>query len=317
VIFEIERRVVFKAMAVLFCGMTIFGTYHESLAQSQPPQQESRGTSRSSSASHESKNWHPTEGRVKIKLPTIEMTVAEPNKIPLDLHGFAVSRIGIEWKLPEPGLEGQYGPESIVASLQRDSDGSPYVNFVPVRLGKLKLRVLVAFEDGGIDDDGLDVNVDRLPDQPPARLILSDPRVQVDFNIRAGTLHLDLAPSSSWEFLIPVAFYPGVDAPIPLIPAPSQIQSQLSYSIIPRKNQAAPIVFDGNSGKVTAARPGQALFKVTLDNQSAYACVDVMQDGREFLQRSNCSGFLPHDLKEPIDKGLYINKPVTPATPAH
>lgn len=255
---------------------------------------------------------HVTEGRVKINLPSLDMTVAQANKIPLDLHGFAVSRIMEEWKFSEPGIEGESIAEPEELPLERAADGSTYVNFIPLRLGKLQLRILVDFEDGGFDDDSVEVNVNRLPDRPPTRVILSDPVVRVDFTRKAGTLHIDFSPDANTEYLIPVAFYRGVASPIPLIPTPNSVQSQISYTIIPRKNQAPPIAFDKLTGKVEAVRVGQALVKVTLESRFAYACVDVMKDVHEFNERSNCESFLPPGLTEPIDEPLYMNKPVTP-----
>jgi hypothetical protein len=247
-------------------------------------------------------NLHITEGRVKIKLPTTEMAVAQANRVPLDLHGSTVTQISVEWRFPEVARDGQYSWVSSEEALQQESDGSAYVNFVPVRMGKLELRILVYFADGGIDDDNLEVNIDRLPDQSPERLILS---FAPGFIRRVGTLGFDLSPQANRKLLTPVAFYKGVDSPIPLIPAPSPIQSRLSYTIIPRKNQPSPIVFDPNTGEVKAERLGQALLKVTLDNHAGYACIDVMQDVRKSSQRSNCSDFLPPDLAEPIDKSTY------------
>jgi len=309
-VLEIERRFVFKATSVLVCVMCILCAYHPSLAASEPSQQGGIGPGQAPAAGKAAQNWHVTEGRVKAKLPTTEMTVAQANKIPLDLHGLEVSRILVEWQVPE--REGQYAPESEEAPLQRESDGSAYVNFVPVRLGKLKLRIMVDFTDGGVDQDRLEVNVDRLPDQPPDRFILS---LAADFTRRAGTLALDFSPHYHHVFVTPVVFYKGVDSPIPLIPAPSQIQDQLSYTVIPRNSQASPIAFDPKTGEVTAERLGQALLKVTMDGQTAYACMDVMRDTGEFVQHSNCSDFLPSDVTEPIDKPFYIEK--RPAPPAH
>jgi hypothetical protein len=251
-----------------------------------------------------------TEATIEIKLPTTGMTVARANKIPLDLNGFAVKgRIHVDWAWPEMRREGTNVPPSVLVPLQLESDGSAYVNFVPLRLGKLKLRILVFFADGGLDDYEVEVNVDRLPDQPPDRLILS---LFPNLTYRAGTLAFDLTPRYSRMLVIPVAFYKGVDSPIPLIPAPSQIQDQLSYTVIPRKNQASPIIFDPKIGEVKAERLGQALLKVTLGNHSAYACMDVMRDSQEFFQHSNCGDFLPPDLTEPIDKPFYIEKREAP-----
>jgi hypothetical protein len=302
--FEIERRVVFRVTTVFVCVMSTFWAYHPPLAASQPFQQESSGPGQASAAQNALRNWHVTEGRVKAKLPATEMTLAQANKIPIDLHGFPVIQILALWRPSEPGVAEEWQE----LPLQHESDDRAYVNFVPTRLGKLELRILVAFADGGVDQDKLEVNVGRLPDQPPTRFFLA---TRTGLTTRAGTLRVDLTGLNK-EILIPVAFYKGVASPIRLIPAPGQIQSQLSYTIIPRKNQPEPIVLDPQTGVVRGTRPGQALVKATFGNQSAYACIDVRQDTDGINHFGNCSDFLPTDLKEPIDEPLYGEPPVAP-----
>jgi len=255
---------------------------------------------------------HWEEGRVKVKLATLDMAIAQANKIPLDLHGFSASRITADWSFSNPLIESQVIAQPEELPLQHAEDGSPYVNFVPIRLGKLQLRILVAFKDGNFSSDSVEVNVDRLPDQAPSRLILSDPKVRIDFTRKAGTLHLDLSPGSNDELLVPVAFYSGITSPIPLNPIPSTILDDIAFTVIPRRNQPSPIAFNPSTGEVKAVRIGQALVRATLRGKSAYACVDVMKDVREFNERSNCSDFLPPGLTEPIDEPMQEPKRAGP-----
>jgi hypothetical protein len=249
-----------------------------------------------------------TEGRIRINLPSQEMTIAQTNKIPLDLHGYAPDRILVGWKFSEPSIESETIAEPEETQLQHAPDGSTYVNFVPIRLGKLMLRIYVAFKDGGFDTNSVGVNVDRLPAQVPRRLILADPLVTINFQRKAGTLHIAMAPRTSKELLIPVAFYNGIDSPVPFYPIPASLLGDIQFSVIPRKDQAPPISFNPATGDLEPIQPGQALVKATVRGKSAYACVDVMKDLDEWSERSSCEDFLPPDLTEPIDKPMHTPK---------
>jgi hypothetical protein len=252
---------------------------------------------------------HVEEGRVKIKLATQEMTIAQVNKVPLDLHGYAVSRIVAQSKLSG---DWQLIREPEELPLQRAPDGSTYVNFVPIRLGKLELRVTVGFKDGGIDTDSVEVDVDHLPSEAPRRLILCDPAVRVDYTRKAGTLHFGLSPPSAPELVVPVAFYRGIDSPIPLNPIPGSLLGEIVLTVITRKDQQSPIALNPTTGEVKAVGIGQALIKATLRGKSAYACADVMRVSDDWNQRSDCRDFLPPDLTEPIDEPLQMPKSVEP-----
>lgn len=255
---------------------------------------------------------HVEEGRVKINLETPEMTLAQDNKIPLGLHGYSVSNIILNWDFAEPGFEGRNPGEPEGLSLQQAPDGSAYVNFVPTHLGKLQLRILVTFQDGGVDADSVTVNVDRLPDRPPLRFILSSTLASIDFRRKAGTMHLDLSSNFNKQLVVPVAFYHGIQSPIPLYPLTGNLRNQIAFSVIPKGNQPPPVEYDPATAEVKAIRLGQALIKATLDNKSAYACVDVSRDAREAAQYSDCSSFLPAGLTEPIDERLELPQPAQP-----
>jgi hypothetical protein len=255
---------------------------------------------------------HWEEGRVKITLPTPEMTVAQPNAIPLDLHGFDVSRVAAGWKFSEPGLEGMSIAEPADVGLQHSPDGTPFIQFVPVRVGLLQLNIQVDFKDGGADADTIEINVDHLPEIAPHRLILSDTTARVDYRRKAGTMHFDLSPDSRVRTIAVVAFYPGVSQPVPLNPMPAPIRNDVVFTVITKNNRPSPIELEPVTGAVTAVRVGQAIIKATLGGKSAYACADVSKDAREFAERSNCNDFLPRGMSESIDEPLQMPQPVQP-----
>lgn len=255
---------------------------------------------------------HWEEGRVKITLPSLEMRVAQPNKIPLNLHGFAVTRVMSDWRFPEPGIEGMSIEDPKELPLQRESDGSLFVEFVPIRMGRLQLRIMVDFKDGGASSDSVEVNVDRLPDAIPRRVIISYTGNTIVYDRKAGTLHFDLSQNRTGS-IAAVAFYTGVNSPIPLNPMPALIRSQVVFTIIPKRNAASPISLDPVTGEITAASLGQALIRLTVDGKSAYACADVSTNASEFASHSNCNDFLPDGVTaQSIDEPLQMPQPVQP-----
>jgi hypothetical protein len=253
---------------------------------------------------------HVVEGRVTIKLDSRDLTIGQYNKIPLDLHGYPVERITGDFG-PTAEMEYPPDPDTGVLSLKRDNVGGTYVDVLPTRMGKFPLRLLVSFADGGLDSATAEVNVDRIPAETPRQFLLTYPVGRMDFTKRAGTLRLDLSPQYSKSILIPAASY-GVHSPVPLYPIPASVRDDIAVTVITRKNREPSVVYDVSTGEVRAVRLGQALVKATLRGKSAYACVDVMQDVREFNQRSNCEDFRPPDLTGPIDEPMEIPKPVVP-----
>jgi len=95
----------------------------------------------------------PFEADDRLEVPAIHeiLRVAEPNDIPILLHGQGLVEIisdqtnADEYAYAPFGMEGgEQTPE-----LLHHSDGSPYVKIVPVRLGKLTIRLTASFVDGG------------------------------------------------------------------------------------------------------------------------------------------------------------------------
>jgi hypothetical protein len=247
------------------------------------------------------------DGLVKINLPSPDLIVGRPNKIPLILRGREVRQVTTYWEFSEESMEGRSIADAENVIVLYAQDRAAYVNFTPIRFGKQRFSVLIFFGDGSVNRDTVEVNVDRIPDRDPMGMIISDFH-DLQYGGKAGTVHLDLSPQSNQTILLPAAFY---GTWVPLVPRPSDLRNDIVFTIIPRKNEEPPFEFDPASGQVKAVKLGQALLKATIGGRSAYDCIDVMSDAREYPQRSNCDDFLPPDLHEPIDP-VHTANPIRP-----
>lgn len=300
-----DRRfsLVILLLGVAFAHQPVFATPSQSASQPEKCQKEG-------SPCANLPEPYFVDGMFKIKPPAPDMTVARANKISLDLPRKEIRHVDLEWQYSEPGVDGDTVRDSEAVVLEYAADRTPYVNFTPSRLGKVRLRVMILFGDGAVSDDSVEANVDRLPDRPPMAFVIS---MLGYWNTgrRFGTFHLDLSPQFNHETLVPAAFYgPWV----PLISIPAAVRNEMSFTVITRPNEEPPFAFDLETGELKAVKLGQALLKVTLRNKSAYACVDVGSDAREFAQHSNCNDFLPADVKGPLDPPLEMPKPVQPVS---
>src|SRR5271166_4262525 len=88
----------------------------------------------------------PFEADERLEIPVIlnPLRVAEPNEIPIVLHGPGLKMIlsmqAIDGSDPYGMKGGEQTPE-----LLHHPDGSTYVNIVPIRLGKLKISLMATF----------------------------------------------------------------------------------------------------------------------------------------------------------------------------
>ncbi len=237
--------------------------------------------------------------RVAINLKTSELEFARSNKVPLDLHRQAVREMSLSWD----SLWGVLAPLSSLV-LEHDPDGSAFVEVVPIGIGKLKLDIGFIFEDCSIDEQRVDVNV-APPERDPEKLILTWTNWQ---HVReVGTAHLDFADFSS-VVMTPLAFYHGIDSPVPIL------GEYVSYTVITRNKEDAPIAIDSSFAAVKSVKVGQALIKATFHGVSGYTCMDVMRDARMTTGRLDCHDFLPLDLIEPMPE---LKHPPSGQAPPH
>lgn len=232
--------------------------------------------------------------RVKIELKTTEMIFGDRNKVPIDLHGQTLRDVSVSWD----SLWGVITPVENLA-LHRDKDGRTFVEVIPKGIGKLKLDLGFVFEDCAIDEQRADVNV-RSPERGPDKLTLTWTNWR--YVRKTGTAHLDFADYSS-VVLTPLAYYSGVDAPVPVY------SDEVAFTIITRKNEASPITFDPSFRGVHSMKLGQALVKAKFRGRSAYTCIDVMQDARFASGGSDCHDFLPSDSAQTPEQPVHSSDP--------
>jgi hypothetical protein len=86
----------------------------------------------------------------RLEIPAIHNTlrVAEPNEIPIAVHGSELKTILTEQRTDGEDPYGMEGGEQTL-DLLHHADASTYVNIVPIRLGKLTIRYMANFADGG------------------------------------------------------------------------------------------------------------------------------------------------------------------------
>jgi hypothetical protein len=147
----------------------------------------------------------------RIELATsAPLKAGEPNELTLVLHR---PPIGCIW-IKETVLGGPVNETGHHASIHRRSDGTQYVLFVPVRMGKVGVRLMAQFPDGG--GSNLDGEVDIEPsDREPAALIMRIGGVPEDTDL----LHLDpndrrWRSENNWEYLYLAAYYLDSKQPV-------------------------------------------------------------------------------------------------------
>jgi hypothetical protein len=223
-------------------------------------------------------------GRLQIPPVTHPLKLAEPNEIPLELHGYKVREAHGMWGYFNTSgyVEHPVNEPSIDLTVSYHPDGSAYVNFVPMRLGKLEFIIMIDFEDGGVTNARTTVEV-GLPDRKPEKLIvgvggLPDPDVR--------TWRLDLSKQYNRISLFTHAVYEGVKRPVELLP------TSVSYKVIgPR---GAPIIeVDPSTGFITALQYGHSLVEVSFQGVVNDTCILVVPDARMGADHSQCEEFRP------------------------
>jgi hypothetical protein len=197
----------------------------------------------------------------RLEIPVIHNTlrVAEPNEIPVVIHGSGLKTIFTDQRIDGDDPYGMAGGEQTLELLHH-GDGSAYVKIVPIRLGRLTIRFTAAFADGGVATQSVavDVGPSRVP---PAALgmfgnVLLPNALFID--------RTDPAPS----YLSAVAYYSGMKAPIIVPP---------QFLTFDGKTAGDPPVIqvDARTGKVRALRTGDALLETRFAGAVMHSCIQV------------------------------------------
>jgi hypothetical protein len=232
--------------------------------------------------------------------------LAQPNQIPINLHGFAAHFARGMWTGYDNG-GGRIPSHSddIDLPISIRPDGSAFATVTPLEMGKLRLTIVVAFEDGGVASKFTDLYV-APPDSPPEKII-----AVADGGTRyhSGHAYLDLSHLGVMKGGLAVrAFYPGVEQSVPID------SKMVNYTILSGNENSAPFAIDASTGTITPVHAGHALVQTSFKGLSRFTCVVVMDHSQSAFDHSNCDEQMPPGLPKlpEIDEG---SPPLQPAGP--
>ena len=216
------------------------------------------------------------------------LKVAEQNEIPLRISNPNVKTVVIDWGIYRPGSRSPDAQESKSAEYSL-LPGTSIVHFTPSVIGKLRLGILVFFQDGGFARKDEDVET-VLPDRPPEKLIFQKDR-RTTWNQNRTIATVD---QTVW--LDMVAFYPGFDGRIHL-PATDIAFRVLNY---PGKE---PLQLDSATGIIKPLAAGRALVQADFAGLTTFTCVIVFSSGPGGPHQ-DCNDLLPPGKSMPPEEPL-------------
>jgi hypothetical protein len=225
-------------------------------------------------------------GRVSLPVATGSLRVAEPNEIPLDLHGYSVHSVDIDTSYRD--TNGQLMPsekdESDLALLHHP-DGTAFVITVPPEPGNINVDVTVYFADGKRGRVNFNT-VAVLPDDGPRKFYVTSPGA-------AGTIYMDFSEMGRTATLVPMAKFGGTADPVHI---PLDL---VRFKVIAPRGKSASVSVDSAKGEVTAVHLGHALVLATYRGSSALTCINVQQSAADGSDRTVCSELVPPGMTAP------------------
>lgn len=189
-----------------------------------------------------------TTDRVQANLPEKSVEVAQPVRIPLKLHGPAVTAIYVIQDDGNSILENRQqhtaignGPARVIAA----DEAGKTIEITPLQVGHLHLELTVEFLDGAEEVENYVINV--MPTSTGLK----------NFTLHQGLKVLTLNHAKKSEmngrFLEPEAYYNGLDYPIDLRRNLSDIQIAIDQP------QTNPVISIDGEGEIHALRSGRAV----------------------------------------------------------
>ena len=202
------------------------------------------------------------DGRIELTT-SAPLKAGEPNELTLVLHGPPIGCIWIE----ETVLGGPVNETGHHASIHRRSDGSQYVLFVPVRMGKVGVRLMAQFPDGG--GANLNGEVDVEPsDREPAALIMRLGGGASDTDLlRFGLDDPKWRSENNWEYLYPAAYYLDSKPPV-------ELSNEYVHFAV-KQPDGQPVVELREDGGIRPLRLGDALLVATFGKATREVCIQV------------------------------------------
>jgi hypothetical protein len=277
-------RELIEVLSLPVCLFLVLSVPRPAAAQSPSAQNE---TGHSQECTDE--NVHPVgpgePERAKISFPS-EMPFAQKSRLAVEIGAHSVRKASVSW---QEGADGVLAPVSDVL-LRHDRDGTAFIEVSPIGFGNLQLEVAFVFDDCSAELLRGQIRVPA-PRRDPDKFVLAWTGGR--YVRKMGTVHLDFA-NSAHVVLIPLAYYKGVDSPVP-VP-----RNDVEFTVVTPNHEKSPIAFwDTDLGSVKSVGLGQALVKVTFGGKSAYACIDVTRDAAVTSAYADCRGFAPSGVSVP------------------
>ena len=228
----------------------------------------------------------------QFEIPPLQhsLNVAEPNEIPIILHGSTPKTITSDQVTDgdDPYASDPYGMEGGEQDVEvlHHKDGSAFVNIVPIRLGKLKIMFMVGFSDGCIAEKFIEAHVEPSK-TPPAALGMFNGDTSFVFDLSGAGPPQAQAPG--WRpsrvieprYLQLEAYYYGMKAPIIVDP-------QFVTFAVKTAGNTQVINLDSATGKVTPLHEGDALVDMAYGGLAKHVCVQVRNGPYSWGEISEC-----------------------------
>jgi hypothetical protein len=241
------------------------------------------------------KNFFLADGRVQILSPGHPLELAVENEIPLRLKGPGLAEVVSEQV--EDGVSSVPDQTGRTTPVLHHADGSAYINFRPIRLGKIKVAVLASFPDGGFERADAEMDVVPGSAKPVALIVAGGGAPGRDV---FHTLRIDLDDPRAAavtprrpDYVYPAAWYPDVPYLIDLDKA------FVKFSV--KQPLDEPVVkFDAATGGVLPLRRGDALLETSYGGLTKLTCIQV-RTTRDVFDRTNCGKLRPRVAPAPLD----------------
>ena len=215
------------------------------------------------------------------------LKAGEANELTLVLHGPPVACVSIEETY---AWGGPVSETSHFARVLRRSDGSQYVPFTPVRLGKVGVRITASFPDGGLAR--LESMVEVGPsDREPALLMMHAGGMDTDM-WRLGLDDPDWQSRDHWFHLWSSAYY--LDSKLPAVID----RAYLHFAV--KQPQNNPVIELNDDGGMRPLRVGDALLETTFGNITRETCIQVRQSASQG-DNSRCGELRSPQPDAPLD----------------
>lgn len=251
---------------------------------------------------------HPflAEDRVEVVSPNQPLKLAEENELSLKIHVPGLSTLeSNQTSYLQEGVTLHIDGSTQQLPILRHNDGSAYIKFVPLALGKLELFVFGTFPDGGFWRTQVMCDVEPPARKPaifhiggfgPAENVnaMSRSRARGALGPRPdlGWIHLDFGISSRISESIPQPRHINPQAVYEGVPQVIPIPAQLIAFTVKTKDEVHVIDLDEKTGMITPVQPGHAVIEASYGGVTDRACVVVTQ-WSESSDRSECEELYP------------------------